>query len=107
MTSLVVAIISMAISWFLVVKPIRLVLRESSASQDLCLYLRAFRTEFLKSLQFTCDGDEAVPELMIAAIRAGGRIVELRTRLDWSMAASSAALAAHPQFVIPQEGLQP
>jgi glycosyltransferase involved in cell wall biosynthesis len=82
-----------------------LLVRERCASFT-CI-LRAFRTEFLKSLQFTCEGDEAVPELMIAAIRAGGHIVELRTRLDWSMAASSAALAAHPQFVIPQEGLQP
>jgi glycosyltransferase involved in cell wall biosynthesis len=67
--------------------------------------LRAFRTEFLKGLQFTCDGAAAVPELMIAAIRAGGRIVELPTRRDWKMAALSAAFAAHPQFVIPQEGL--
>lgn len=67
--------------------------------------LRAFRTEFLKGLQFTCDGAEAVPELMIAAIRAGGRIVELPTRSDWNMAALGAAFVAHPQFVIPQEGL--
>ncbi len=38
--------------------------------------LRACRTGFLKRLQFEGDGIDAMPELMFAAIRAGGRIIE-------------------------------
>lgn len=44
---------------------------------------RAYRSEFLNRLSFTFQGATAIPELMFAAIRAGGRIVERRTAKDW------------------------
>jgi hypothetical protein len=47
--------------------------------------LRAYRSDFLKQLSFTFQGATAIPELMFAAIRAGGRIVERHTAKDWLM----------------------
>lgn len=46
--------------------------------------LRVFRTQFLKDLAFTGDGPDAIPGLMFATMRAGGRILEHRLRNDWS-----------------------
>lgn len=46
--------------------------------------LRAYRTSFLKRLSFHSDGSDSVPELLYAAMRAGGHIVEVPTRKDWS-----------------------
>lgn len=45
--------------------------------------LRAYRTDFLKRLSFPLRGAIALPELMLAALRAGGRVVERRTSNDW------------------------
>lgn len=67
--------------------------------------VRAFRTEFLKRLDFEADGPEALPEMLFAAIRAGGRIVEMPTRRHWHFAPPRAAFHARSPFTIPQEGL--
>jgi glycosyltransferase involved in cell wall biosynthesis len=47
--------------------------------------LRAYRTDFLKRLSLPFRGAIALPELMFASLRAGGRVVERRTNNDWLM----------------------
>jgi glycosyltransferase involved in cell wall biosynthesis len=65
--------------------------------------LRAYRTQFLKRLAFTSDGARAIPELLFAAIRAGGRIVEQPTRKDWHISALNSA-PPPSQLAFTQEG---
>jgi hypothetical protein len=47
--------------------------------------LRAYRTAFLKTLSFSSEGDDAIPEMMICAMRAGGRILEIPAERDWTV----------------------
>lgn len=63
--------------------------------------LRAYRTQFLKQLSFCCEGVDAIPELLFAAIHAGGRIVELPMRRHWSILNLGAALIPHPPIAVP------
>lgn len=60
--------------------------------------LRAYRTDFLKRLSFTSEGIDVIPELLFAAIRAGGRIVERPTRKEWH-------LESHGAVLLPQSSL--
>lgn len=68
--------------------------------------LRAYRTRFLKRLPLTRAGADALPELMFAAIRAGGRIVECPTRKDWNIAGLGSVLALQQPVVDPEKGLR-
>lgn len=62
--------------------------------------LRAYRTEFLKRLSFTRDGADVIPELLFAAIRAGGRIVERPTRKEWNISSRGNVFAPRSSFAI-------
>jgi dolichol-phosphate mannosyltransferase len=46
--------------------------------------VRAYRTAFLRSLSFASDGMEANAQILFAALRAQGRIVEIPARLQWN-----------------------
>lgn len=66
--------------------------------------LRAYRTAFLKRLSFRSDGAHAIPQLLFAAIRAGGRIIERPTRREWELAGLRAAFAAAAAIAVSKEG---
>lgn len=66
--------------------------------------LRAYRTDFLKGLSFTSEGADVIPELLFAAIRAGGRIVERPTRREWHLGCS-AARVPRSALTVSEEGL--
>ena len=48
--------------------------------------VRAYRTDFARSLDVRADGMESCAESLLAAIRKNGRIIELPARLEWSPA---------------------
>lgn len=56
--------------------------------------LRAYRTSFLKRLIFKAAGTGALAELLMAAIRARGRIIERPLRGDWLLPGIGAFAAA-------------
>ena len=56
--------------------------------------LRAYRTSFLKRLIFRATGTGALAELLMAAIRARGRIIERPLRGDWLLPAIGGFAAA-------------
>jgi glycosyltransferase involved in cell wall biosynthesis len=66
--------------------------------------LRAYRTQFLKRLSFSSDGAHAIPELLFAAIREGGHIIERPTRREWEFGAFRAAFFAPTPAGVSEEG---
>lgn len=66
--------------------------------------LRAYRTDFLKRLTITRDGVDAIPELMFAAIRAGGRIIERPTRKEWLTVSLGAVLGPRLPLTVSDKG---
>jgi glycosyltransferase involved in cell wall biosynthesis len=64
--------------------------------ETLTCMVRAYRTAFLKRLQFACDGLEANAELLADAIRKGATIIEMPAPLE----SASTSRAAGPAGIL-------